>query len=330
MAIMRIIIDANKPIEFKTAAESHGAHLIYLIYRPFIQISANFYQFCEGTEVTCTAVTWFTGIHTPHYQWYLNDVLQLGETNSTLVTSSLAEADIVYCDLTDTPYGRIQSNTIKFRITDKVTPSITISCSPIGHVTPELVFCVGDTVLFSSTCTNQGPNPSYQWYTYVKDAWVAIYEETGSSMLYAPVDGQQFMCVLTSDMECVTASEVNSNVITMVMSPYYAVSVTLSAVPTGAVCERTEVTYTAQGTNGGATPAFAWYVNDSIQSGQTSSSFVYSPVNGDVIKVRYTSSYRCKTGSPAYAQTVASVTATCAVDIEIESYPASVWAEDQD
>ena len=30
MAIMRIIIDANKPIEWKTAAESHGAHLIYL------------------------------------------------------------------------------------------------------------------------------------------------------------------------------------------------------------------------------------------------------------------------------------------------------------
>jgi hypothetical protein len=53
---------------------------------------------CAGTSVTFTAVA--SNISTPTYQWYKNGAVISGETNTTYITSSLANADQIYVTAT--------------------------------------------------------------------------------------------------------------------------------------------------------------------------------------------------------------------------------------
>ncbi len=80
-----------------------------------------------------------------------------------------------------------------------------------------------------------------------------------------------------------------------------SVSVAVSANP---VTQGATVTYTATPTNGGATPAYAWYVNDNLVTGVTSSTYSYIPSNGDVVKCVLTSSISCATNNPATSNIV--------------------------
>lgn len=80
-----------------------------------------------------------------------------------------------------------------------------------------------------------------------------------------------------------------------------SVSVAGSANP---VTQGATVTYTATPTNGGTTPAYAWYVNNNLVTGATSSTYSYIPSNGDVVKCVLTSSISCATNNPATSNTV--------------------------
>lgn len=80
-----------------------------------------------------------------------------------------------------------------------------------------------------------------------------------------------------------------------------SVSVAASANP---VTQGATVIYTATPTNGGTTPAYAWYVNGNPVSGATSSTYSYVPSNGDVVKCVLTSSISCATNNPATSNTV--------------------------
>jgi hypothetical protein len=53
---------------------------------------------CAGTNITFTAVA--SNISTPTYQWYKNGAVISGETNTTYITSSLANADQIYVTAT--------------------------------------------------------------------------------------------------------------------------------------------------------------------------------------------------------------------------------------
>ncbi len=86
-------------------------------------------------------------------------------------------------------------------------------------------------------------------------------------------------------------------------STNYPVSITVaestppSLIITGnnEVCAGTEVNYSATPTNGGSAPTYQWKVNG-INNGTNSSSFAYTPADGDVVTCEMTSSATC-TGS---------------------------------
>lgn len=61
------------------------------------------------------------------------------------------------------------------------------------------------------------------------------------------------------------------------------------------ICSGAATTYTAVPTNGGATPAYVWRVNGTVQPGATSATFNYIPLNGDVVTSTMTSSAACAT-----------------------------------
>jgi hypothetical protein len=73
-----------------------------------------------------------------------------------------------------------------------------------------------------------------------------------------------------------------------------SVNITASVDP---VCAGTSVTYTANVTNGGLTPTYAWHVNGGPVAG-TNPTFTYTPAAGDVITCEVLSSETCATNNP--------------------------------
>lgn len=64
------------------------------------------------------------------------------------------------------------------------------------------------------------------------------------------------------------------------------------------IYQNTPVQYSAVAVNGGANPVYVWRVNG-VQMGTNSSTFIYTPLHGDVVSVQVTSSLPCTTNSPA-------------------------------
>ncbi|MCX6245852.1 MAG: PKD domain-containing protein [Bacteroidetes bacterium] len=70
------------------------------------------------------------------------------------------------------------------------------------------------------------------------------------------------------------------------------------------VCAGTSVTFTATPTNPGTTPAYQWKVNG-INSGTNSTSFIYTPLNNDVVTCVLTSSNTvCTSNNPATSNAI--------------------------
>lgn len=78
---------------------------------------------------------------------------------------------------------------------------------------------------------------------------------------------------------------------------------TITATP-DPVCEGSEVTFTATGTNIGATPGYAWYLNNVLVDDATGSTYTYTPVNGDVVYCIISSSEPCASPNPAQSNSI--------------------------
>lgn len=80
-----------------------------------------------------------------------------------------------------------------------------------------------------------------------------------------------------------------------------SVSITASA---DTVCAASVVTFTANGVNGGTSPAYSWSVNGTPVA--TTGTYSFSPAPGDVVSVTYTSSESCP--SPASVSAMKTIT----------------------
>ncbi len=80
-----------------------------------------------------------------------------------------------------------------------------------------------------------------------------------------------------------------------------SVSITVSANP---VCQGANVTFNATPTNGGTAPTYQWKVNGNNVAGATSTSYSYTPAQGDVVTCVMTSNMSCVNGNPATSNAI--------------------------
>ncbi len=181
-----------------------------------------------------------------------------------------------------------------------VNPVLPVSVSIAG--VPSGAICAGTSVIFTATPTNGGTTPVYQW----KKGGVDIPGATSSTYTSASLaNGDVITCVLISNLPCPTGSPATSNAITMTVNPLTPVSLSIDALPSGAICAGTPVTFTATPTNGGTTPVFQWRKGGIDIPGATSSIYTSSVLtNSDVITCIMTSSIICPTGSPATSNAI--------------------------
>ena len=88
----------------------------------------------------------------------------------------------------------------------------------------------------------------------------------------------------------------------MNVNPNLPVAVTIASTSNPS-CQGTPVTFTATPYNGGSSPAYLWKV-DGVIVGNNSSTFTYTPVNGNIVTCLLTSSLTCPIGNPAISNPI--------------------------
>lgn len=232
----------------------------------------------------------------PVYQWQVssdnmvfNDIP--GATGSTHQPVS-APITLYYRQMQNasgTCGGPLPTGSVSVTVVPPVSVSVTITSDAVG------IIYLGTIVTFTAAPVNGGASPQYHWF--VNDA---LQTSTLPVFSYAPQNGDEVYCVLSSSLDCVTDNPDTSNIITMEVSsdPLLPAAVEIAASPAGAVCAGTMVTYTATPGNGGDTPQYQWKVNG-IDHGANHPTFSYVPVNGDEVICLMTSSLPNAINNPA-------------------------------
>jgi hypothetical protein len=202
-------------------------------------------------------------------------------------------------------------------ITTPVTPSVTLTSSTGDTV------CAGSPVVFTTTQTNGGSTPSYQWK--VNGEVVAT---TSGTHTYVPANGDVVSVTLSSSAACATpATATAARTMTVNANQTPAVATMLSIGDT--VCTGTVVTFNASSIYGGTAPSYTW-VKNGMPVG-TGAVYAYAPVNGDVVYCRMTSNFTCRTATLVTGEAdTMKVVAPVAPEVTIVANPGTVIANGQE
>lgn len=173
-----------------------------------------------------------------------------------------------------------------------VVPSVSIYQSTTDTV------CEGTPIEFSTYVVNGGSNPTFIWK--VNGATAGI---DSAEFGHVPGVGTSNVSVIVvSDAVCATPDTVMSDTLTTIIFANGTPTVTLAASPNDTVCEGTVVTINPTSTFGGYGPTYVWVKNATVVG--TSSSYTYTPINGDYIYAVMTSNYMCRDTTTAYSNVV--------------------------
>jgi hypothetical protein len=172
-----------------------------------------------------------------------------------------------------------------------VTPTVSITSDA-----PTLL-CSGTFVTFTSSITNGGTAPIYQWKVNNNNVG-----NSSSTYTYQPNDGDTVSCTFTSNAPCLTTNPASSNKIIMDVTPSVTTALNIY-VEENHVCNDELVHFIATPTNGGTAPAYQWKVNNS-NVGANNANLNYTPVNGDLVTCWMTSNEACATPLPVLSNPV--------------------------
>ncbi len=262
-----------------------------------LSIAASMNPACQGTNVTFTA-TPVNGGPGPLYQWKVNGAN--AGTGLPYFSYPPVNGDIVSCELTSNASCTSNNMAVSNPITMVVSTDLPVSLSIAASANPG---CLGQPVIFTATPGNGGLNPTYQWV--VNGINVGMNDPLYS---FTPSDGDVVICQVMSDLVCASGNPALSNQEIIETLPNLPVSVAIT-VSSNPVCLGSPVVFNAVTVNGGVSPSFEWLVNGAV-TGTDSSSFVYTPVNGDVVTCRVHSSLECVMGDPAVSDGIMMVVST--------------------
>ncbi|MCX6208157.1 MAG: hypothetical protein NTZ59_01320, partial [Bacteroidetes bacterium] len=218
IASNRTVNSVNYTTNITTASSSYvfigttaptGNTLTIVSSAPISPTSGGNQSACTGATIPTLSASAGTG---EVIDWYAGpsggSVLSGGTgTNSYATGQTAAGTYTYYAEARNTTTTLVSATrtAVTLTITQSVTPSI---IAAVDDASPAL----GQTINFSSTPTNGGVSPSYQWYrnnNLISGATSATYSTTS----YATLDS--FYVRLTSSIACLTIPTANSNSITI-------------------------------------------------------------------------------------------------------------------
>jgi uncharacterized protein (TIGR02145 family) len=258
-----------------------------------VNVTASANQVCDGTKVTFSAFA-VNGGANPIYQWRKNG-MAVG-SNSPVLTITPANNDQITCTVTSVEPCNTGSPAISNTLSMVVFPKLQVGITVNSSVT---TLCDGTTVNLTTSVTNGGANPQYQWRINGNN----IPGATSMQYQFIPQHGDSLSCLLTSSETCTQRNPVFSNRINYSVHPNLPVSIQIVASETE-VCAGTPVSLTATPVNGGSVPQFQWFIDGLPVSGAVNPSYTFTPVNGDSITCRVVSNVDCPVGNPAISNVI--------------------------
>ncbi len=251
--------------------------------QPTVSITANTDEICEGENVIFVASGSYWGTN-PTFNWMI-DGISTGTNASVFETTNLLNGQLVSCTLTSSEdcllANDIQSNQINTTVNETLTPTLGISAD-INEI------CEGEFVTFIALGENWGGNPFFQWM--VDGQPVGTNDSVFSTMSLSP--NQEVTCIVTATGDCLAFSILESDPVSVLVNtpsfPTISIESDLSQ-----ICEGTEITFTANGTNLGTNPSYQWMI-DGVNVGTNNPTFSTTDIsNGQVITCNLTSNANC-------------------------------------
>lgn len=162
-------------------------------------------------------------------------------------------------------------STINLTVLPQAPAQVNLSANPAGAV------CPGDFIRFLANTPNGGTAPNYDWYI---DGTLVQSGSTDSLVSSAFVNGSLVQVVLTSNSSCTNPSiDTASFFVTLsnTVTPLVSIS------PDTAVCSGSNIVFTANYSNSGASPALQWFVNGFAVPGANGNTFSHNVVSPDTI-----------------------------------------------
>ena len=289
----------NYSVTVRNAQGNPTRDTVNVAVNAFVAASVNISQspsgiVCAGLPVTFTA-TPTNGGTTPTYSWFKNGTVVANATAATYTSSSLANNDVVSAIMTSSLLCKTGSPDTSNAITMQVSAgaaAVTVTAAP----TTAAPYCAGSSVSFTATASNGGAVPKYKWYV---NNVLSANDSTANFTALNLNNNDTVKVQLTSNSLCILGSNTVTFKYGVTISPNLPVSVIVTA-DKDSICGGQTITFTATPTNGGGSPAYKWYRNGILLSGQTNATLATSLIeNKDTITCMLTSSQICQSGGPA-------------------------------
>ena len=255
---------------------------------------------CLGTSITFTANPANGGL-SPAYQWRINGNPVSGQTGPVFTSSTLANNDQISVLLSSSdPCASPQtalSPPVTLNLASVLSASVTAVSSAAGNA-----ICQGESITFTANPVNGGGNPQYQWSVNGSDVPGQTAASFSSSNL---VNNDQVRVRMNSSFSCASPQTSVSAPVSVLVNPAVQPSVSISGSLGTSFCQGLTSVLTAGTSNGGANPAFQWFLNGSPLAGQTGST-LSTPTNlsgSAAYTVQLTSNANC--ASPAQVVSLA-------------------------
>ena len=201
--LITVVLTSNLSCVSVSTATSNTLTMVNGTAAASVNVSTASTSTCSGTTVNFTAAP-TNGGTAPSYQWKLNGA-NVGSNSSSYTNSTLNNNDQVAVVMTSNigcaTSNPATSSTLTMSVTPTLTPTVTVTSNPVNPI-------AGIPVTFTSSATNAGAGPGYQWYKNGSPISGAT-----SSVLVVPSPGysETYSVKLTSAYSCASSPVVMSN-----------------------------------------------------------------------------------------------------------------------
>ncbi|MEL6865279.1 MAG: choice-of-anchor Q domain-containing protein, partial [Bacteroidota bacterium] len=273
-----------------TIISQSASLMVQPLLTPELLIQTTATEICSGETLTFTAQATHPGMN-PQYQWLLNNQLINGANGLTYTSSSLAEGDLIQCQVISSEScltsNMAQSNGLSPTVLPILNPSISISAS-------SLEICEGETIDFSSIVVEAGMDAIYEWQ--INGQAIGDTDNFSTSVLN---DGDVVRCRLQSLDPCATTAELFSNELSIIVQPLLSPTISISA-SSLEICEGETIDFSSVVATAGLDAIYEWQVNG--QAIGNTNNFSTSVLNdGDVVRCRLQSLDPCATTTELFS-----------------------------
>lgn len=157
---------------------------------------------------------------------------------------------------------------------------ITVTDTIIGTATlgsARSSVCAGDTTLLTVNlpAALNGTITAWNWFKNT-----GSFSTVANAVTVTPNANDSFYAVLTSNKKCVSPATFNTNKVRPTVNSLVNAKAITSA---SAGCANKPLNVNVSGTNTGASPVWSWYVDGTLQSGNTGTLTIATPVNGSKV-----------------------------------------------